>query len=75
MNKTAPEVDDMTPTTELTEILNEDGSYTLLGLEGEYPRDRIFNKVAPDEVCYCGWDGIDSDGCTCLTAAADIEEE
>jgi hypothetical protein len=24
-------------------------------------------KVDPDAVCYCGWDGIDSDGCECLT--------
>ena len=37
--------------------------------------DVLSDKVAPDEVCYCGWDGIDSDGCTCLTAAADIEGE
>ena len=27
------------------------------------------DKVAPDSVCYCGWDGIDSDGCTCLPEA------
>ena len=22
-------------------------------------------KVDPDSVCYCGWDGVDSDGCAC----------
>ena len=26
-----------------------------------------YPKVEPDEVCYCGWDGIDHDGCTCMT--------
>jgi hypothetical protein len=24
------------------------------------------DRVDEDSVCYCGWDGIDSDGCTCL---------
>ena len=24
-------------------------------------------------VCYCGWDGIDHDGCTCLTGVIDDE--
>jgi hypothetical protein len=39
------------------------------------PNPNDYPKVEPDAVCYCGWDGIDSDGCTCLTPIVDFEED
>lgn len=29
------------------------------------------DTVDDDSVCYCGWNGIDSDGCTCLSGEAE----
>ena len=26
----------------------------------------MMDEVEADAVCYCGWAGIDSDGCKCL---------
>ena len=33
------------------------------------------DRVDPDAVCYCGWDGLDDTGCACVHPELRDEEE